>query len=103
MAEANSPLLEIALDDIPLEFIRGLVEKKPLIYREAHSHSYDDPAWDGPEAEYILGHHRRILFEKNFRQEALNCGLAVDVKRNSAGNTPYTLIRTGRLLLTASY
>jgi len=102
MSDSVETLIEMLIDDVPLRFVKAVIERTPLVYKEAYSRSYEEPAWDEPEAQYIIGHNRRVVFEKMYRTEAINAGLAVDVQSNGR-NCSYTLVRSGRFILTASH
>jgi hypothetical protein len=102
MLNSVQALVEMLIADLPVKFISGLIERTPLVYQEAFSRSYEEPTWEEEEAYYILGHNRRVIFESMFRAEAVKAGLAVDVKDNGR-NCPYTLVRAGRFILTASH
>jgi hypothetical protein len=102
MADSVEALTEMLIDEVPVGFVSGLVERTPLVYGEAYSRSYEEPTWDEPEAYYILGHNRRVIFERMFRDEAIKAGLTVDVRDNGR-NCRYTLVRAGRFILTASH
>lgn len=103
MMSAKDSLFEMLVETVPFSFVKNLVQKTPLIYNEAFVSSYEDPRWDESEAFTLLGHLRRALFEKMFRQEAINAGLIVGVENNRIGSCPFTIIKAGNFLLTASY
>src|SRR5205085_7818130 len=103
MSDSNESLRDLLIEDVPLRFTTGLIQKLPVIYKEAFGRAYEDSSWNEPEAHYILGHYRRVLFEPVFRREAAKAGLKVRVELNAANNCHYTLVHTGRFILTESH
>ena len=95
-------LLGKVLDQIPEGFIRQISNVLPRVYNEAYVRSFHDPAWGEPEGLYILPHNRRVLFEYQFRQLALDSGLEASPWLHAGRNCVYTAVKSGQFLLTAS-
>lgn len=98
----DSDLFKLVLDQVPSDFVRRVVEVLPNLYHEAYQRSFHDPALEAPEARYILPHQRRVLFERQFRRIASDCGLPTVILPHAGRNCGYTLVRAGQFVLTAS-
>lgn len=94
---------DLVMQDFPLSFVEGLVLRKEFIYNEAKTKANDETAWDETEAQYIEGHFRRCLFEKEFRQLGINYNGEVKVEENSIKAYKYTTVSFGRFVLTQSF
>jgi hypothetical protein len=100
--DLSAALFDLAVHDLPRDFIREVARVLPVVYREAHARSFDDPAWEKPEGHDLCGHMRRALFESKFRKLARVHGLSATSFRNSKQTSYYTLARAGRLVITQS-
>lgn len=103
MPDSELSIHDLVLEDLPFQFVAAIVEQAPLVYGNAHSRSYAEPAYDKAEGDYTFGHNRRAGFEAMFRREAVKAGLPATVEYTEVSKTPYTLVRAGRFLLTESH
>ena len=103
MPDSDISIRDLLMEDLPLAFVAALVENAPSVYGNAYSRSYAEPAYDKPEADYTFGHNRRAGFEAMIRREAIKAGLPAITEYTERSNTPYTLVRAGRFLLTESH
>lgn len=103
MKATNPRLLNIFSDELPLGFLEKVKDGFQQIYKEAHHRGHDDPAWDTPEANYLVPHLRRAMAEKLVRDAANSHGLSAIVKMNSKRTSEYTIVSSARLLFTVSH
>lgn len=95
-------LFELTVAELPRKMVRELLQVLPLIYRDAYSRSFEDPAWEHSEAHDLCGHIRRTLVESRLRKIAIQNGLYAKPFRNFRATSNYTLVRAGRLVITQS-
>lgn len=96
-------LLEIAINDLPPGFLREVLKGLEWVYKEAKERVDNDPGLPNPEGRYLRPHFRYALCNAMIRKAADNAQLEDSVEMNVAKNHEYTLIKSGRLALTASY
>jgi hypothetical protein len=99
-----SPVIRWLVTDIPMAFLKALLQVAPQVYAEAHARTYGDPLFGrrSPEAHDLIGHERHALFQSRIPKIAEECGLSYAVALNSRGTSHYRLIRAGHFVLTAS-
>ena len=83
MPRKNQSLKEMLAVDLPPEFVCTLLERAPAVYREAYAAVWYNPDLGKREAQYLLGHQRRALFEATFRESARLHGLPFSMKRTT--------------------
>ena len=99
----NPELINALVDSLPVNFLSHLHQSIPGVYSEAYAMAFDAPTLQKPEAEYLMPHNRRALFETSFRQAAIDSGLKASAKPNRRATASYSLIEAGPFLITASY
>lgn len=95
----NATLAELLLADIPPALVRQLLEVLPDVYAKAYDDVHNNPRLGDPEAKYLLGHMRRALFETQFRDIALDCGLRIAMHTPTNGGCEHVQIMCGRFRL----
>ena len=75
----------------------------PNLYRDAHDTVYNNPVIGKPEADYLLGHQRRALFEAATRNLGVEHGLKVGMEQPEKGGCEHVKIIVGPFGLTASH
>ncbi|HSW76249.1 MAG TPA: hypothetical protein VLG50_04365 [Candidatus Saccharimonadales bacterium] len=98
----NESLRSILITDLPARFVSELIGASRWAYRDSYEAVYSDNNYDEPEKKGLLPYVRRARIEKKIREVALDAGLTATVEKNSAKNTEYTLIKSGRVALTVS-
>lgn len=99
---SEDELREVCLDDLPLSFYKEMVEGVNGVYKEADAVAYNTPSWGESQGDYIAPHLRLILFENLFHRSAEKSQIIAASTPNVANNYRYTLVRSNRLVLTAS-
>lgn len=103
MKLANPELLKLLVSVLPLSFLERLLESLPGIYSEAYQMAFADPLLEKPEAEYLMPHSRRAIFESVVRNAALAGGLRAEALYTLNRTARFTAIQAGELILTVSY
>lgn len=104
MADSETTLRDLLFEEPKLcRFLVGVVEQAPSVYGDAHSRSFQEPAYDAAEAAYTFGHNRRGGFEAMFRRQAQRAGLLTSDEETERTRSRYVLVRAGRFLLTESH
>lgn len=105
MSATNPKLLNLFSEELPIEFLKQIKGGFEQIYKEAYHRGYDDPAWDAPEANYLVPHFRRALIEKLVRDSANSNGLSATVMMNRKRTSEYTIISSpsSKFLFTISH
>ncbi len=103
MTEPVLPLNQLLATHIPPGFIRAFLEIAPNLYRDAFDTVYNNPVIGKPEADYLLGHQRRALFEAATRTLCVEHGLKVGMEQPEKGGCEHVKIVVGPFGLTASH
>lgn len=103
MAHANPDLFNALTNSLPVGFLRKLNSGVPGIYSEAYEMAYRSPVISEPEAEYLMPHNRRAIFETFFRKSALESGLQAISQLNVRSTAKYSVVKAGLFYITASY
>jgi hypothetical protein len=103
MTLPTSTLAELLATDVPPEFVRALLDITPNLYRDAYAAVYQNPCFGKPEADYLLGHHRRAMFEAALRNLAAKHGLRVIMAKCEKGGCEHVRVVAGRFSLTACH
>lgn len=80
--QANVSLKLLLANDLPPGFVRALRPRAEAVYRDAHDAVYRNAMLGDAEAEYLLGHQRRAMFETRLRDTAVEHGLTVVMERS---------------------
>ena len=100
MIVSPAELESYLFSSVPEQFLRETVRAVWAVYRAL---ARDCARYDKPEREYMRGHFRRANLESAWRKLARNFKeLKVSVKANKSENIKFTVIKAGRLRLTAS-
>lgn len=103
MAYANPELFTALSNDLPVGFLRSLNSGVPGVYSEAYEMAYTSAVISEPEAEYLMPHNRRAIFETFFRAQALTNGLQAVSQPNIRLTAKYSVVKAGKFYITASY
>lgn len=103
MTEPALPLNQLLATHIPPGFIRAFLEIAPNLYRDAYETVHNNPVIGKPEADYLLGHQRRALFEAATRNLGVENGLKVGMEQPEKGGCEHVKIVVGPFGLTASH
>lgn len=95
----NATLSELLLADIPPALVRQMLDALPSVYPKAHDDVHENPDLGEPEAKYLLGHMRRALFETQFREIAIGCGIRVSMHTPTNGGVEHVQVVCGRFRL----
>ena len=95
----NASLTQLLLADIPPALVRQILEVLPTVYADAHDQVYEHPRLGEPEARYLLGHMRRALFETQYRDLAIGCGVRFVMHAPSNGGCEHVQVMCGRFRL----
>lgn len=95
----NPTLKSLLANDFPPAFVLRILQTLPKVYQEAHDSVTNDPRFGEPEANYMLGHTRRALFETEFRNIAIECGINVEMHTPVKGGCSHVRVLFGRFQL----
>lgn len=99
----NPLLTQLLVSDIPPALVRRILKVFPTVYADAYAQVRDHPQLGEPEAKYLLGHLRRALFETQFRDIAIDCGLRVTMHAPPNGGCEHVQVMCGRFRLIACH
>ena len=105
MSDYQSPykgLLDLVSVELPQKWVMEVMRVWPQLYKEAYERSFNDPAYDTTEGHDKIGVERRALCEKQFRRISVDHGLDAKAIPNRRKTSYYSLLRSGRLILTQS-
>lgn len=103
MTELALPLNQLLASHISPAFIREFIGIAPNLYHDAYDTVYNNPVIGKPEADYLLGHQRRALFEAATRNLAVEHGLKVGMEQSEKGGCEHVKIVFGPFGLTTSH
>lgn len=98
----NNWLKELVLNSYSKEFFEGLEYATEQSYLIAHAEVSNNTLLDKENASVLLGHLRRAIFETKFKELALDMTYQATTER-TLQKFPYTLVKSGKLLLTLSH
>lgn len=96
-------LIRLFDDQVPEAFQVALLRMLAKAYRK--SSDYVSDRYERPEAEYMLGHERRVQIEMDLRALTLAhefSEFTAVVKANETGSHKYTEVRCGNVVITVS-
>jgi hypothetical protein len=88
---------------VPKQFLTRLLERQQALYAQSIAMSFNDQSWASAEANYILPHNRRILFESDFRKAAKEYGLSAFDSFHVGDNCAYVMVKADGLIITEHY
>jgi len=103
MTDPALPLNQLLATHMPPGFIRALLEITPNLYLDAYDTVHNNPVLGKPEADYLLGHQRRALFEAATRNLGVEHGLKIEMEQPEKGGCKHVKIIVGPFGLTASH
>jgi hypothetical protein len=107
MQPTQSTLLSMLVDDLSSAkastFLRQYIERTAIIYKEAESRSFRDPAVHDAYKPYQYGQTRFTLHQSMFLKLAEDCGLESEIDRCPQNGFPSAVVKIGRFFFTDHY
>ena len=103
MSSGESTLFQMLVEDLNSTFLQEYSQRTGIIYREAHSRSFGDPAIHDAFKPYYYGQTRFALHQSMFIRVAEDCGLAQRIARSPENGFPTAVVTVGRFFFTDHY
>src|SRR5687768_6870085 len=103
MAEPNSTLFNMLVEDLNSSFLRQYAQRTNIIYKEAESRSHKDAAVHEAFKAYHYGQTRFTLHQSMFLKLAEDCGVAWHIDYCPQNGFPSAVVQMGRFFFTDHY
>lgn len=103
MAEPNSTLFNMLVEDLNSSFLRQYAHRSNIIYKEAERRSHKDADVHEAFKAYHFGQTRFTLHQSMFLKLAEDCGVTWDIEYCPQNGFPSAVVQMGRFFFTDHY
>ncbi|GAB6142296.1 hypothetical protein JCM14076_30250 [Methylosoma difficile] len=89
-------LRQLLANELPHGFVRDLLNKMPLVYKDSYETVKNDPNLGEEQANYVMGYYRRGASETLLQRLSAEHGLKLNIVQPENGGCKHIRVRMGR-------